>query len=520
MSARSRTRQIMTVRRVVLASAVAMALIGLVGPASTAAAQDRAPSAVAVAEGHRLRGEFSEAVRVLRAHIAVAPDDGEAARLLAETLYWLGDIPAARQAYDAALARFPQDTLVRLQYARMLVETGETGAARPLLLEIRNSASAAGAESLLGTIAYWEGDLARAVRHFESALRLDPAHADALRQLDEIRAATSPWLRIGGTARRDDQPLDRLAGGIEAGWFATPHTPVTARFDTLRFETDEATRELWLGEVEVRHGSPRGIEIAAAVGAVSAPDGGREATARGRLAARPSPEVAIGVEVARAPYWWTTSSLDVSVLPTTTRVFASVSGRGFDGEAAFERHAFDDDNAVTSAHAWLLVPLARRERRLLQAGYAFTVEDSKASRFELAHPGPLLGPAGSALDTRGRYVPYYTPEQRRTHAVLGAVAAGTRGGAWLRLSGSFAVRTTELAPEFVAAGGGITRVFVPRESHPWEARASLDVPIHDRLLLTVHGEAGRKAFYDWQRAAVSLTYRFRGRAGSASPGGR
>ena len=507
----------MTVLRVALASAVALA--GLLDP-PTAAAQDRPTSAVAVAEAHRLRGEFSEAVQVLRAHVAVAPADGEAARLLAETLYWLGDVAAARQAYDAAIARFPQDTLVRLQYARMLVETGDAPAARPLLLAIRDSASGAGAESLLGTITYWDGDLSSAARHFEAALRLDPGQADARRQLDEIRAATSPWLRIGGTARRDDQPLDRLAGGIEAGWFATPHTPVAARFDPLRFHTDQATRDLWLGEVEVRHGSPRGVEIAAAAGAVSAPGGGREVTARGRLSARPSPEAAIGVEVARAPYFWTTSSLDAALLPTTVRVFASTSARGFNGEAAVERHWFDDDNAVSAAYAWLLVPLARRERALLQAGYAFTVEDSRASRFELAHPGPLLAPGGAALDTRGRYVPYYTPEQRRTHAVLGAIAVGTPGGAWLRLSGSYAARTTELAPEFVVAGGARTRVFVPRESHPWEARASLDVPLHARLLLTMHGQAGRKPFYDWQSAAVSITYRFRGLPAGVGQGGR
>jgi cytochrome c-type biogenesis protein CcmH/NrfG len=54
-------------------------------------------SAVAEAVALRDRGEMREAASRLRAHLAQFPDDGDAARLLAQTLYWLRNVAGARE---------------------------------------------------------------------------------------------------------------------------------------------------------------------------------------------------------------------------------------------------------------------------------------------------------------------------------------------------------------------------------------------------------------------------------------
>ena len=61
---------------------------------------------------------------MLRGHLAVAPDDVDARWLLAHTLYWQGELDAARSEYQRALAGRPRDASLRLDFARFLSETG------------------------------------------------------------------------------------------------------------------------------------------------------------------------------------------------------------------------------------------------------------------------------------------------------------------------------------------------------------------------------------------------------------
>ena len=56
-----------------------------------AMAQVTQSSAVAEAMSRRDSGDFKGAVAVLQAHLASYPEDGDALRLLAETLYWQKD---------------------------------------------------------------------------------------------------------------------------------------------------------------------------------------------------------------------------------------------------------------------------------------------------------------------------------------------------------------------------------------------------------------------------------------------
>src|SRR6266566_9167391 len=109
-----------------------LAVVLCISPVSAASQVD---TQGALVEAQRLRdaGDFAAAAKLLRVQIAQKPDDGEAARLLAQTLYWLKDIAGAHAIYDTAILRHPEDTTLRLQYARMLAETGEKARARELL---------------------------------------------------------------------------------------------------------------------------------------------------------------------------------------------------------------------------------------------------------------------------------------------------------------------------------------------------------------------------------------------------
>ncbi|MDQ3521289.1 MAG: tetratricopeptide repeat protein, partial [Gemmatimonadota bacterium] len=154
-----------------------------------------------VAEAARLRDarDFRAAIVALRKHLEEHPYDGDAIRMYAQTLYWSGEVKEAEAVYEAALVRNSEDRRLRLDFARMLMETRRVARARVLLTPLRaDPHAAAEAESLLGSIAYWQGDLTAASRHFERALRLSAENGEAARQLGEIRTLAAPWLRLGG----------------------------------------------------------------------------------------------------------------------------------------------------------------------------------------------------------------------------------------------------------------------------------------------------------------------------------
>ena len=89
----------------------------------------------AVSEARRLRDNraFAEAVKVLEDYLRSHPADLEAEWLYAQTLYWLKDYDRARIAYAAALAHHPNEEGLRLDYARVLADTGDLRGARLLL---------------------------------------------------------------------------------------------------------------------------------------------------------------------------------------------------------------------------------------------------------------------------------------------------------------------------------------------------------------------------------------------------
>ena len=515
--------------RCFLAAAVlAATTVASVVPAAGAQAGDTQNDLVGRAEDLRNAGDFVRARELLESHLSARPDDADAARLLAETRYWLQDIAGARRVYDQALARHPDDDRLRLAYARMLVETGAARDAYALLAPVVTNPGAppgtapgtnpgalpgtapgalpgvdpvrADALTLLGTLAYWEGDLTTATRRFEDALAADPAQPDAARQLGEIRSAGAPWVRVSPALLHDDQPLDRRALIVEAGWFATPLVPIAVRVEPMEYTTGGATRRLWAGDVTIGHFAPRSrIETELAAGLLRRDDAaGADVEFRGRATAglRLPRHATVRVRVERTPYLDTVASLEapLSVDAAAAEIHWD-DPRGWLAEAAYRRQWYPDGNVAATAYAWMLAPVARAPAADLQAGYAFSAGHARESRFV---------PVGSS----GRYEPYYTPAHVVTHSATAALTLRPSPRATVRAGGSYALHAREDAPFFTAPLGVPERVLARRSFSPWTARASLELKPEGPVTVSLAVDAGRTAFYEWTTASATLVYRF------------
>ncbi len=266
------------------------------------------------------------------------------------------------------------------------------------------------ASTLLGTLAYWEGDLTSAARLFTAALAFDPGQAEASRQLREIRLAAAPWVRVAPGLWHNDQPLDWGSVDLEAGWFPTPLTPVRVRIQPRRYSFDSRLATMWLAEGDVRHYAPGlRLETELAAGVLRRTldeEPSVEWTGRGVVGVRLPRHVKIRGRLERVPYLYTTASLDTSMLVNVAAVELHwTDPRGWLAQAALQRQQYPDDNAVRTGYGWILAPMLRRPGLEVQAGYAFSAEDAEESRFVPAdRPGTSVPPDSSA-GVEGRYRP-------------------------------------------------------------------------------------------------------------------
>lgn len=486
------------------------ALLAWIPASADAQSQPRDP--VTQAQQLRDAGRFADAVGLLREAVAAHPNDGEAARLLAQTLYWMKDVPGSLVAYRAALTRHPEDVTTRLQYARMLAETGRRSEARAAAQPLQaNPATRAEANALLGTLAYWDGDLTTAARLFREVLHLNPARADAQQQLRAIQAGSTPWIRLSTTLAHDDQPLTPLSGGGEVGWWLTPVAPVSLRFAPTKFYLrNGVTRRMWSADASVSHFLPSAhLEADAAAGLLQ--DGAadyRDWYGHAGIGVRATPSLAFRARAARTLYLSTVASVQAPPVAQAVAGLAHWDARGWLGEAGLQRQQFPDTNAIVTSYAWLLAPLVRRPGGAFQAGYALSRGNAEESRFVLANPSQRYQPDDPRFDLSGRYVPYYTPAHLMSHAAIGAITVRPSSALTVRMSGTVPIRATDEAPVFVVVSSLAQRATYARQFFPWNAGASAEFTGHNGLTLSFGGETGRSNFYSWVTAHVDLTYRF------------
>jgi tetratricopeptide (TPR) repeat protein len=505
-----------TMRRPCTRGAIAL-LAAILWSTQVFAAQVGTEDRIAQAQRLRDSGKFAAAADLLRAQLAQNPNDGAAARLLAQTLYWQKDIPGARAAYESARARHPEDTTLQLQYARMLAETGEHNHARGLLTPlVDNPATRAEAETDLGMIDYWEGDLSGARNSFTSALQADPNQEEARRQLREIRSTTAAWLRFSANGWSDNQPLDWVAGGIEAGWFATPLTQLVLRVEPTHYWADSLTQTAGLAEFGMTHYVPAArLETELAAGAVRRWQRADawDWTGRAALGLRLPSHVTLRARFERTPYFHTTASLSTPLMvDTVAGVLHFGDVRGWLGEAAFEHQRFPDKNAVQTAYGWLLAPLVHRSAVVVQAGYAFADSNADSTRFVLAQSMPPFPPIDPRYNLAGVYSPYFTPNHQVIHSALAALELRPARNATFRVDGSYGFHATDNAPFFAVSGTQAVLSTYLRTYTPWNVRASLKIPLGEEITLEPSGEMGRTAFYSWIAAGLQLTYHFPGAA--------
>ena len=343
------------------------------------------------------------------------------------------------------------------------------------------------------------GKFSAAVALLRTHVQANPGDTRAQAMLAETLTwlqATSPWLRFEAGLFTDNQPIDRFTAGAETGYYLKPQWPwrLSAQHERAEADLFDATL-LRLQSSISGYVTPLHTELTFTAGAIRSTFLERSKThgvGALRAAVRIGGGLKAGGEVERALYTATVASLGDPVLFTRGRGLLQLERAGWYGEAALGGDRFSDDNTITTAYAWLVATLVARTRASVHAGYAFSFQDARETRF-MADLARLRGTI---------YSPYFTPENEVQHSVAGAVALG--GATRLTVNGSYAVHATRDAPYL--AGRNVA--FRSETFHPYSVTATMVVPLTRRLSLTPEFETMRTAFYRASRARAALQIKF------------
>lgn len=428
--------------------------------------------------------------------------------MLAQTLYWNKDMRGASALYDSGLVLHPADTALRLQYGRFLIETGSSSTAKEILGPlVATSPSHPLAAELLGTLAYWEGDLTSARRYFEHAVATDTLLADARRQLDEIRSLSATWIRAVAFGASDDQPVRSIGGEVESGYYLNPLWTVIGRAQAALLGGDGSTNPssgstdltIFVGTLGVSGSVPSSrvnVSVAGGVFNRSVPSK-LDWTGKAELGVKAGSFARVGVRAERAAYLYTQASLRTHVMMNSAGAALDIDRNGWLGRTGYDFQKFPDDNSGSAAYAWAMAPLVRTVGATLQAGYGASYQDTRELRF-----------VRNSGDPTGHYEPYYTPQNTFIHSVVAAFTASGANGVVTRLGGSYGFHAREDAPAFgIAPGGSVFLDTFNRSFHPWSARASVEKTLASRSVLIARIDHAKTAFYRVTNAAVELTWR-------------
>lgn len=422
---------------------------------------------------------------LLAAATVLPAQEREAARLHAQNLYWSKQFGDARAAYTAAIARYPDDIWLRIDYARMLAELGDLTQARTLS---------------------------------RRTLQLAPKRPLALRQLAEIAAATAPWISAGGDLASDNQPLVRTDLELKGGFTLTPNLWLTGQASIGQLRSADSLEHgiTTISAAASHYAAALRLETELAAGIFThANAASTEWTGRARIGLRLPRHLTLRAIAQRDPYLYTVASARTLVMTQTgTALVALATPNGWLGEAALQRVSFPDDNSVSNRWGWLMLPLRWTAQTKLRAGYGISFENAEESRWVAADPNRSVPANDPTFIAPGVYAPYFTPSRLVTHSLLLALEQRA-GRSTMRLGGSYGVYATDLAPLLRAPAAAqpgnpraLNREFVARQFTPWTVRGGLEFAPSSNVTVGLSGTVLRTVFYTQGSARAVLTYRF------------
>lgn len=461
--------------------------------------------------------DFAEADRLLSSY-SKSNTDINALRLHAQVLYWMKEFDRSAMIYENALKAFPDVTVVKLDYGRMLWELNKLPKATLLLNDyLATDKQNAEANILLAYINYWKGDIKTAKDKLATVLLYYPHNETALAIWKEINEATAPFLKVGGNYASDDQPLKKAGFSAEAGWYKSWWFSPDVRFDSYQFNAEGSTyNSFWVQAGNKLFFGHSGLTLNFKGGLFSHATGQNALfTGAGAVTLKLSKAISLSAGIERLPYQYTITSIKIPVMEQLSSIAINLNKNNkWLGKAAFELQGFDDLNKIQTAYLWLLIPVIDKNNFKLKTGYAFNYSNADKNTFTASQPlSTLIATTTVGSAVAGYYNPYFTPSKQTVHSLLAAAEIQFSKNVKFTSRASVGVVAHAYNPELILNKNpgnifSINKTSINQSYTPIDFNNELNIKLSKRISSAVQYGYSRLLFYTINQGSIHLKYAF------------
>ncbi|MDP1622411.1 MAG: hypothetical protein Q8M08_08725 [Bacteroidales bacterium] len=394
----------------------------IVLPAGTAFAQDS--DTLFIAKTLRDQTKLKKSMELLEAYHKTHPNDLYTNWIYAQVAYQARRFRLSVDLFNHAVTLSPNDNVLRLDYAKCLVNTGNFMKADAELKRL-TSIDISNPEPwyYLAKIEYWKGEHKNALALLENLLLNIPEYVPAQLLRDQIQKDLSLWLSLDFSYASDDQPMKILTTALRGGWYRSNHMGLDFQFNkplVLRdsgnfsalgfsignkFHFSRANVTIYLNLGLFRHTSQNSTGWT-----------GDLKIEKGLLR-----KLSVWAEIQRKPYISTLTSLQLPLFENHLTFAASLNDPDhWNGRLSYEGSTFSSDkNYITAICGWIFVPAMKTGRFDFHLGYGYNYSTAKESRFASEKTlSDILVNWDLNVPVTGIYNPYFTPKDQQVHSLL------------------------------------------------------------------------------------------------------
>jgi hypothetical protein len=472
---------------------------------------------VEYARGQAYQNNFKEADSLLSAYNQHNADIN-GMRLHAQVLYWMKEFDRSAAVYENALRVFPDMKVVELDYGRMLWELKKLTKAQVLLNEyLTYDKENSEAKVMLAYISYWKGRNSLAKEQLASILNTLPTNQPALDLLNEINVVTAPYIKLGGQASSDDQPLKKSGFNVEAGMYNSWILSPFLMFNNVHSNPGTGIYNSWWVQAGNKISFGRsGVSLNFKGGLFSHPTA-KDLVSTGAISfsVKLSSFFSVTAATERMPYQYTTASIKIPVMQqlSGSSLLLNKNNKWL-GKAAIEVAGFDDDNKINTAYLWLMAPLVDKNSFKLKAGYAFNHSDADKNNFTSTQSiAAIVSGTAPGNAVPGYYYPYFTPSSQTAHSLLASTVIQLSKNVLFtsRASLGIAGKVDNPVLSLSKSPGNIFSIdksYYQQTYNPIEFNNELSVRLTPHFSSAMIYEYSRLLFYTLNQGSISLKYVF------------
>ncbi|MGI8598263.1 MAG: tetratricopeptide repeat protein [Chitinophagaceae bacterium] len=456
---------------------------------------------------------FGEADRILTEFNNSSPDLNSF-RLHARVLFWMKDFDRSKVVHQKALAAFPEENILKLEYGIFLFDIGKYKLSASFLEDyIVSDSSNNEALTRLAYMHLWNGRTETSKKYAKTILKLDPENVEATEILKQVHNYTSPYVQINAGVFSDDQPLNsnfrELVTGWYRSWILSPVISVKHNAATVSNNSYSSTWLQLMNSININ----MGITTISLKGGVFN-QGKAFTTGAVYLNQKLSKDFSLFTGVERRPYQYTISSIKQPLIQDFYTISLNYNLKDkWLGKAAYELQQFDDNNRIHTTYLWMLLPLLHKGNFSFKGGYGYNYSTSLLNRFILKDSStsnrnfPL-----STKQTEGIYDPYFTPQNQIVHSILASVNIKTSDKFFISLRSSIGVSAKADAPSFTVKEQNnqysVHKSYSVLAYTPVEAVAEMIFLISPRFTIKSSYTYNSLFFYTSHSGVLGLKYSF------------